>query len=94
VVTRSRRSNGSFYIALTKDTKFIGDASGSLVLSEDQKELILSFAESQAMNQTGFDDIISGKGRGDITLLSGPPGVGKVGLSHSDPSSTCSKPIR
>jgi hypothetical protein len=67
-----------FYVDLIEDIKFNENAFGSLVLPEDQKELILSFAESQAMNQSGFDDIISGKGRGHITLLSGPPGVGKV----------------
>jgi SpoVK/Ycf46/Vps4 family AAA+-type ATPase len=53
------------------------------VMPEDQKELILSFAESQAMNQSGFDDVITGKGRGHITLLSGPPGVGKTLTAES-----------
>lgn len=67
-----------FYLDSIEDIKFNGNAFESLVLPEDQKELILSFAESQAMNHTGFDDVISGKGRGHITLLSGPPGVGKV----------------
>ena len=67
-----------FYVELIQDIKFNENAFASLVLPKDQKELILAFAESQAMNQTGFDDVISGKGRGHITLLSGPPGVGKV----------------
>lgn len=67
-----------FYLDLIEDIRFNNDAFESLVLPEDQKELILSFAESQAMGQSGFDDVISGKGRGHITLLSGPPGVGKV----------------
>jgi hypothetical protein len=69
-----------FYIDLIEDIKFNENAFESLVLPEDQKELILSFAETQAMNRTSFDDVISGKGRGHITLLSGPPGVGKVSL--------------
>lgn len=67
-----------FYLDLVEDIDFNENAFDSLVLPQDQKELILSFAESQAMNQSGFDDVISGKGRGHITLLSGPPGVGKV----------------
>jgi hypothetical protein len=67
-----------FYLDLIEDIKFNENAFGSLVLPADQKELILSFAESQAMEQSGFDDVICGKGRGHITLLSGPPGVGKV----------------
>jgi hypothetical protein len=70
-----------FYLDLIEDIDFNEDAFESLVLPEDQKELILSFAESQTMNQTTFDDVISGKGRGHITLLSGPPGVGKVNTS-------------
>jgi hypothetical protein len=73
-----------FYLDLIDEIKFNGNAFESLVLPEDQKELILSFAESQAMNQTSFDDVISGKGRGHITLLSGPPGVGKVSYSNKD----------
>jgi hypothetical protein len=72
-----------FYLDLIEDIKFNENAFESLVLPEDQKELILSFAESQAMNQSGFDDVISGKGRGHITLLSGPPGVGKTLTAES-----------
>ncbi|KAH7095124.1 P-loop containing nucleoside triphosphate hydrolase protein [Paraphoma chrysanthemicola] len=72
-----------FYVDLIEDINFNKDAFQSLVLPEDQKELILSFAESQAMRQTTFDDVISGKGRGHITLLSGPPGVGKTLTAES-----------
>ncbi|KAK7192864.1 hypothetical protein DPSP01_013159 [Paraphaeosphaeria sporulosa] len=72
-----------FYLDLISSIKFDDNAFSSLVLPEDQKELILSFAESQAMNQGVFDDVISGKGRGHITLLSGPPGVGKTLTAES-----------
>ncbi|KAF2001125.1 ATPase [Amniculicola lignicola CBS 123094] len=72
-----------FYLDLIKEIEFNEDAFQALVLPEDQKELILSFAESQAMNNSAFDDVISGKGRGHITLLSGPPGVGKTLTAES-----------
>jgi hypothetical protein len=35
----------------------------SLVLPEGQKELILAFAESQAINKDSFNDVIQSKGR-------------------------------
>lgn len=72
-----------FYVDLINDISFNANAFDALVLPEDQKELILSFAESQAMHATTFDDVISGKGRGHITLLSGPPGVGKTLTAES-----------
>jgi SpoVK/Ycf46/Vps4 family AAA+-type ATPase len=71
------------YLDLVKDITFSGDAFESLIIPEDQKEIILSFAESQATNSNVFDDVISGKGHGHITLLSGPPGVGKTLTAES-----------
>lgn len=53
-------------------------AFGSLVLPDDTKDLVLAFAESQIKREPTFDDIIAGKGKGVIMLLSGPPGVGKT----------------
>lgn len=72
-----------FYLDLIQTIKFDTNSFSSLVLPSDQKELILSFAESQALNRDTFDDIITGKGRGHITLLSGPPGVGKTLTAES-----------
>jgi len=45
--------------------------------------LLLAFAQSQARNKEMFDDVIQGKGRGIIMLLSGPPGVGKTLTAES-----------
>jgi SpoVK/Ycf46/Vps4 family AAA+-type ATPase len=53
------------------------------VLPVDTKELLLSFVESQVENRDKFDDVIQGKGRGIIMLLSGPPGVGKTLTAES-----------
>ncbi|KAI0153125.1 ATPase [Xylariaceae sp. FL1272] len=66
-----------FFVDDVKEIVWNTRAFDSLVLPEDQKELILSFAESQ-LEGTSFDDVISGKGKGVICLLSGPPGVGKT----------------
>jgi hypothetical protein len=58
--------------------KFSDNAFQSLVLPSEQKDLILAFVESQVKHKNEFDDIIEGKGRGMIMLLSGPPGVGTL----------------
>ena len=63
--------------------KFSDNAFASLVLPNEQKELIMAFVESQVKYKNTFDDVIEGKGRGMIMLLSGPPGVGKTLTAES-----------
>ncbi|KAI1439675.1 P-loop containing nucleoside triphosphate hydrolase protein [Annulohypoxylon stygium] len=41
----------------------------NLVIDEEQKDMLLGH---------GFDDFLEGKGKGVVTLLAGPPGVGKT----------------
>lgn len=53
------------------------------MLPHEHKELILALTESQVENKDGFDDVIQGKGKGMIMLLSGPPGVGKTLTAES-----------
>jgi SpoVK/Ycf46/Vps4 family AAA+-type ATPase len=67
-----------FFVKSIVDIEWSDGAFKSLVLPEDQKDLILAFAKSQMKNKDSFDDVIQGKGRGIILLLSGPPGVGKT----------------
>lgn len=49
-----------------------------LVLNDKSKKLILSLIKNHSSSGQVFDDIIAGKGRGIIFLLSGPPGCGKT----------------
>ncbi|KAK1978598.1 P-loop containing nucleoside triphosphate hydrolase protein [Colletotrichum cereale] len=57
------------------DISWREDAFSKLVLPDDQKNLILAISETQ-IKGSSFDDIISGKGRGIVCLLSGPPSFG------------------
>lgn len=72
-----------FPIGGIKEIHWNEQAFDSLVAPPEQKDLILAFAQTQAKNKDCFDDVISGKGRGIIMLLSGPPGVGKTLTAES-----------
>lgn len=73
----------TFAIGSVREIKYNDGAFDSLVLPEDHKELILALTESQVANKDTFDDVIQGKGKGMIMLLSGPPGVGKTLTAES-----------
>ncbi|CZS90199.1 related to TOB3 (member of AAA-ATPase family) [Rhynchosporium graminicola] len=73
----------SFFVDSILPIQFNDQAFQSLVLPPSQKELILAFASSQITNSQKFDDVISGKGRGIIMLLSGGPGIGKTLTAES-----------
>ncbi|KAI9685941.1 MAG: hypothetical protein M1820_010719 [Bogoriella megaspora] len=72
-----------FFIDLVQEVVWNEGAFDALVAPLDHKELILAFAESQTKNKEIFDDVIQGKGKGIIMLLSGPPGVGKTLTAES-----------
>lgn len=55
-----------------------------LVLPASQKSLVRALVESHVNESAdGFDDIIKGKGKGLISILHGPPGVGKTLTAES-----------
>lgn len=72
-----------FFVDDVAEISFNEQAFESLVLPADQKDLILAFAQSQVKYKDAFDDIISGKGKGIIMLLSGGPGIGKTLTAES-----------
>ncbi|KAL8829738.1 MAG: hypothetical protein Q9191_001848 [Dirinaria sp. TL-2023a] len=72
-----------FAVAAVDDMKWNDGAFESLVLPSNHKELILALTESQVADKESFDDVIQGKGKGMIMLLSGPPGVGKTLTAES-----------
>ena len=76
----------TFSIGSVSDIVYSENAFENLVLPEDHKELILALAESQIQHKNSFDDVIQGKGKGMIMLLSGPPGVGKTLTAESGES--------
>jgi hypothetical protein len=68
----------SFFINHVKPIKWDDGAFQNLVLPKTQKKLVMALSKTQAASVNNFDDIVSGKGKGMILLLSGPPGVGKT----------------
>jgi SpoVK/Ycf46/Vps4 family AAA+-type ATPase len=73
----------AFAVDNVHEIEWNDNAFEKLVLPEDTKDLLLGFVESQIESANTFDDVISGKGRGIIMLLSGPPGVGKTLTAES-----------
>lgn len=73
----------NLFVNSVHNITFNSRAFESLVLPENQKELILGFTDTQQAYRNAYDDVIEGKGRGIIILLCGPPGVGKTLTAES-----------
>jgi hypothetical protein len=67
-----------FNIDNIREVDFNLRAFQSLLLPQDQKEMIHSLVKIHSDERLSFDDVIKGKGRGMIFLLHGMPGVGKT----------------
>ncbi|KAF5722067.1 AAA family ATPase [Fusarium mundagurra] len=61
-----------------EEIKYNEGALKSLVLHETQKSLLQAMVNNHVREESHFDDVIKGKGKGLITVLHGPPGVGKT----------------
>ncbi|KAK7423533.1 hypothetical protein QQX98_000991 [Neonectria punicea] len=83
---------GYFDIDLVKDISWSTAAFDQLVLPHDYKRVIRAFVDAQMSGLDDFDDVIKGKGRGIIMLLSGEPGTGKT-LTSESVAETMQKPL-
>ncbi|RPA92234.1 hypothetical protein L873DRAFT_1710824 [Choiromyces venosus 120613-1] len=70
-----------FTVSGVEEIQWNEKAFDSLVLAEEQKEIVKALVESHSGNNISsatIDDVIQGKGRGLVSVLHGPPGVGKT----------------
>jgi hypothetical protein len=67
-----------FDVELIKNVDFNTKAFETLLLPPDQKNMVHSLVRIHTNEGRGFDDVITGKGKGMIFLLHGVPGVGKT----------------
>ncbi|KAF2099010.1 P-loop containing nucleoside triphosphate hydrolase protein [Rhizodiscina lignyota] len=72
------RKWAEFLVTDVKEISWNDHAFGNLVIPSDYKQLVQAFVESQMAHGLKFDDIVDGKGRGLVMLLTGEPGVGKT----------------
>jgi hypothetical protein len=74
------------YLSITKlhEIPWAERAFESLVLAQDEKDMLLALVDRDQLNDSkSFEDFIGGKGQGMIMLLCGPPGVGKTLTAES-----------
>ncbi|OCB91438.1 hypothetical protein A7U60_g1316 [Sanghuangporus baumii] len=69
---------GGFAIDRMRDINWSDEAYRSLVLEPAHKKLVLSLVRQQSDRAKELDDIVQGKGKGLVGLLSGNPGCGKT----------------
>ncbi|KAK8187955.1 P-loop containing nucleoside triphosphate hydrolase protein [Phyllosticta capitalensis] len=82
----------TFYVDNVEEVAWNTGAFDKLVLPNDYKRVIWAFVEAQLSRKDDFDDVIKGKGKGVIMLLSGAPGTGKT-LTAESVSEAMKKPL-
>jgi len=85
-------STGSFAISRLKEVVWSDEPFNSLVMGEKPKTLIHSLVKQHSTAETGYDDVVQGKGLGLIGLLSGNPGCGKT-LTAEAVAEVAKKPL-
>lgn len=61
-----------------KPVQFRERAFSRLVIKDEYKKIIKAMVQAYMLEQPGFSDLVSGKGRGLTVLMHGPPGTGKT----------------
>ncbi|KAK8242946.1 P-loop containing nucleoside triphosphate hydrolase protein [Phyllosticta capitalensis] len=82
----------TFDVDNIEDIAWNTGAFDKLVLPNDYKRVIWAFVDAQLSLKDDFDDVIKGKGKGIIMLLSGAPGTGKT-LTAESVSEAMKKPL-
>ncbi|KAF5388758.1 hypothetical protein D9757_005573 [Collybiopsis confluens] len=74
-----------FYLDKLAPVQWNESAFDQLVLPSKQKNMVRALVQSHVKDneEGGFDDVIKGKGKGLISVLHGPPGVGKTLTAES-----------
>jgi SpoVK/Ycf46/Vps4 family AAA+-type ATPase len=75
---RNYHDLGGFALDRLQEITWGNEAFNSLVLDPNQKLLILALVKQHKRRASLFDDVVIGKGKGLIGLLSGNPGCGKT----------------
>ncbi|CAI6267882.1 unnamed protein product [Periconia digitata] len=73
----------TFNVDNVKEIIWNKEAFDRLSLPHDYKRLIRGLVHTQLNANDSFDDVVSGKGRGIVMLLSGEPGTGKTLTAES-----------
>ncbi|KAK1490795.1 ATPase [Colletotrichum tamarilloi] len=68
----------SYNVRDLKPVQFVADTWKRLVLKTEYKDVVWAMVKSYLNHNTGFHDLVDGKGEGLVVLLHGPPGVGKT----------------
>ncbi|KAK7047184.1 hypothetical protein VNI00_006850 [Paramarasmius palmivorus] len=69
---------GGFAMDRLQDIQWSDEAFQSLVLDDKQKTLVHALVKQHSARSMSFDDVVKGKGKGLVGLLSGNPGCGKT----------------
>jgi len=67
-----------FLVEKIKPVEWQEGAFGKLELDSSIKTIIRALVSTHGQGKENFDDVVSGKGKGLIFLLSGRPGLGKT----------------